>query len=179
MLSFQAVMLGSWLMNKLQNRFHDLYHDAPAWVVSIAVHVVILMLMGMITLATNDPQQNLMLTSIIDQDDERQLLFEATVTDQVGTSAQFDSYSSAVSTSQAPVSQAENPVAQQLNQEMLTVDVPSTTLMAQSGTAELTESVEVSGQTEHTGGVEGAMDRLTFEIAALSQRQSHIGHLVV
>lgn len=157
-------------MLKPHQQLMELFRDAPAWAVSLAVHGVIFMLMGTITFAINNPGSDLLLTSVLDQEmDPHQLLFEATVSDQIGTNANFDSLTASISVTNTPSitsdSQAETPVSQQLQQELLEVNAPSTELVAKPQDGELMNTVEVKGQTEHTGGVEGAMDRLTFEIA--------------
>lgn len=147
-------------------QYVDQLKDAPAWAISLAVHAAILMLMASITYVVNSPDNSLMLSSTIDQVDEQQFLFDATVSDQVGTNASFDTLSASLSMTKDPTLETENPVDEQLQEELLDVNVPMAESIAKPSDSELVESVEVAGQTEHTGGTEGAMDRLTFEIAS-------------
>ena len=154
------------MLSKTGPQYMDQLRDAPAWAVSLAIHAVILMAMASITYVVQGPDPDLMLSSTIDQEmDESQFLFDATVADQLGTNANFDTMSASLSVTQDPTVETENPVEEQLQEELLEVNAPTTEMVAQPSDSELVESVEVAGQTEHTGGVEGAMDRLTFEIA--------------
>lgn len=148
-------------------QYMDQLRDAPAWAISLAVHAVILMLMASITYVVQGPENDLLLSSTIDQElDEKQLLFDATVSDQVGTNANFDTLSASLSVTQDPTIETQDPVDEKLQEELLDVNVPTSEMVAKPSDSELVESVEVAGQTEHTGGVQGSMDRLTFEIAS-------------
>ncbi len=159
------------MLEKTNHQLLDYIKETPAWAVSLGVHAIILMLMASITFVAQSPNNQLLLSSVIDEAvDEEQFLFDATVSDQVGTDSNFDTLSPSLATTVTPEDPQEQ-IDQQLEEENLEVEVPTTELVASPSDAELVESVEVAGQTEHPGGVAGAMDRLTFELASsLSDR---------
>ncbi|HCS50659.1 vWA domain-containing protein [Rubinisphaera sp.] len=154
------------MMNKFENAYLDHIKDAPAWAVSLAIHVVILMLMASITYVAQNPDRNLLLSSTIDEPLDNKFQFDVTVSDQLGTESNFDSLTASLAATQDPTKSDVDPVQEKLQEELLEVEMPNTELVSRPSDAELVEAVEVAGQTEHTGGVEGAMDRLTLEIAS-------------
>ncbi len=154
------------MMDKLDSNYLDHIKDAPAWAVSLAIHVVILMLMASITYVAQNPDRNLLLSSTIDEPLDDKFQFDVTVSDQLGTESNFDSLTASLAATQDPTKADVDPVQEKLQEELLEVEMPNTELVSRPSDAELVEAVEVAGQTEHTGGVEGAMDRLTLEIAS-------------
>ena len=154
------------MSEKFNTQIVDYIKETPAWAVSLGVHAIILMLMASITFVVQSPSNQLLLSSVIDEAvDDQQFLFDATVSDQVGTDSNFDTLSPSLATTVTPEDPQEQ-IDQQLEEENLEVEVPTADLVARPSDAELVESVEVAGQTEHPGGVAGAMDRLTFELAS-------------
>ncbi len=154
------------MSEKIGTQFLDYVKETPAWAVSLAVHALILMLMASITFVAQSPSNQLLLSSVIDEAvDEQQFLFDATVSDQIGTDSNFDTLAPSLATTVAPEDPQEQ-IDQKLEQENLEVEVPTTDLVTRPSDAELVETVEVAGQTEHPGGVAGAMDRLTFELVS-------------
>jgi len=153
------------MLNKSPQSYIDRAKDAPAWAISLAVHVVIMMLMASITYVAQNPDRNLLLSSAIDEPLDEKYIFDVTVADQLGTESNFDTLSASLAATQDPQKAEQDPVQEKLEEELLEVEMPNTDLVSRPSDAELVEAVEVAGQTEHTGGVEGAMDRLTLEIA--------------
>jgi hypothetical protein len=101
--------------------------------------------------------------------------FDATVTDQVVGVGHFSETGSlqlspALAVAGAAAGPTNGPIATHRVSEQLTgrlpqVQLPPTVQVPLPNTAELVEYVDLRGMTEHAGGVEGAMDRLTYEIA--------------
>ena len=151
---------------KQGNQIYEYVKETPAWMVSLGVHASILMLMASITFVVQSPSNQLLLSSVIDEPvDDEQFLFNATTSDQIGTDSNFDTLAPSLATTVTPEDPQEQ-IDQKLEEENLDIEVPTADLVARPSDAELVESVEVAGQTEHPGGVAGAMDRLTFELAS-------------
>lgn len=140
--------------------------DAPAWLVSAGVHLLILLLFASIVQTTfREPEPDIV--SAIDEPELDQYKFEtATVLDEVGN----DSDVNIVSPSKASATQTgrepQEPFQQRLNDELVLTTQPIPEQIVQPNQLDLTAEFDVTGTTEHTGGVEGAIDRLTNEIAA-------------
>lgn len=149
--------------------------NVPAWGASLTVHLLLLVTFAAFKFNLEIKDESQVVTSI--EDIEKQVAFDTTLTDQVGTSAEVTSLVSvgaslATATADNPQSNVEN----QLKQEMK-IDVPVTEESFQPGRSEVLASVEVRGQsTELTaGGVEGAIDRLAMELAnTLRERRTTV-----
>ncbi len=140
--------------------------DTPAWLVSAGVHLLILFLFASIVQTTfREPEPDIV--SAIDEPALDQYKFEtATVLDEVGN----DSDVNIVSPSKAAATQTgrepQEPFQQRLNEDLVVTAQPIPEQIIQPNQLDLTAEYDVTGTTEHTGGVEGAIDRLTNEIAA-------------
>ncbi|MCA8986163.1 MAG: VWA domain-containing protein [Planctomycetaceae bacterium] len=154
------------MLQKSSSIVSEALQEAPAWAVSLGIHTVLLLLMASITYVVQDPTRHLLVDSSLDDPIDEQYLFDATVADQLGTESNFDTLAASLAATQDPTQAEKDPVQEKLEEELLEVEVPNVETVMRPSDAELVEAVEVTGQTEHTGGVEGAMDRLTMEIAA-------------
>jgi hypothetical protein len=138
--------------------------DGPAWAVSLGVHVLVLFILASITHLTIT-EQDPSITSVIEEMEPDAYKFDATVVDQVGSDSDVNqlspSQAAATHLGPDPQKQMENRLLEEVN-----IKEPMTTVIPQPNEAELLADVDTTGSTEHTGGVEGAMDRLTLEIAS-------------
>lgn len=146
--------------------------DWPAWAISVGLHALILLLFASITMVSN-PQSRTVLTSVFEDTPPDEVQFDATLVDQVGS----DTPNQTLTAPQAAAGQMESDphedLKEQLDEEILTVDAPVTDVIGIPNAADFVESFVPFGSTEHPGGVEGAIDRLTFEIAAsLKERKT-------
>ena len=141
--------------------------DLPALGVGVVFNLGILLTMHLIVLTTMSDPPLESLTSTIEDDISEEILFEATNADAVGTDGQLDS--ATLSLAAAPVKaeeaqqQIEDTVDESLlpNVELIEKQIP------QVATNTLTDAIEATGTSEviQGDGVEGAMDRLTFELS--------------
>lgn len=147
--------------------------EIPAWVISLGVHVLILFVLFSIRLSTQSSQTTLV-TSAFAEIDPETYKFEATIMDQVGTDGRVNLIgpSQAVSTEVAKNQPEE--IQKQLDEELLKVNVPLTSEIPEPTEAEITDAIDSPhGGTEHPGGIEGAMDRLTYELLnSLKERKT-------
>ncbi len=151
--------------------------EVPAWVISLAMHLAVLLALASIaheTLAERDEE----LSSILDIDetlDEQETYkFDATVVDQVGSDANLTELSPSLAAATAAGETPQQPVEQQQLEERLPdVELPPVVDVPLPNEAELVEQIDLTGMTEHPGGVEGAIDRITYEIAgSLKERRT-------
>ncbi|HEX6985905.1 MAG TPA: VWA domain-containing protein [Planctomycetaceae bacterium] len=140
--------------------------DAPAWVVSAAVHLFVLFVFAGIVRTTFEPPVP-EIVSAIDEPQLDQFKFEtATTLDEVGNDSDVNvvspSKAAATETGREPQEQFER----RLDEEFVLATAPVRDRMPEPNRLDLTSAFDVTGTTEHTGGVEGAIDLLTNEIAA-------------
>lgn len=142
--------------------------DVPAWVVSLALHVVVLFVMGSITHVAMSPKETTIISRFVNEVPEEELRFDVSQQDQLGADINMGEYTPSLSASTDPTSQEqpETEIANELQEDLVNIEVPTTQMPVVPTDAELTATVDVTGDTEHTGGVEGAMDRITFELAS-------------
>ncbi len=141
--------------------------DAPAWVLSVLVHLGLFFLFAGIVYRTAAEKPEIEIVSTMEEPDMDQYAFEtATTLDEIGNNSNLNT----LSPSQASATQmADNPqqlMERRIEQEFSLETMPNREMMVAASELDLTSAFEVTGTTEHTGGVEGAIDRLTNEIAA-------------
>ena len=160
-----------WLMSKMS------IQDAPGWLVSVGVHLVIMVLLLLVKFHTRIDAGATFLNAF--EDIENELPFDATDTDQVGVGAEVTSLSPTSTSTPASVAAQNNaaPSAQQqteakVNESFKSPQVridpnseyamPTDVELTQPGTK---DGPLTGGGTEYVeGGVESAIDRLTWEI---------------
>ena len=62
--------------------------EIPAWAVSLAVHVVVLLGLSRIIYITAGPETDNLITSVVDEFDDRDYKFDVTVQDMVGNASE-------------------------------------------------------------------------------------------
>ena len=143
----------------------DRLKTAPAWAVSAAVHVAVLAVLAGITIVLPSEIFPAIVSEITPDDIDRFKVETVNLTPEVGN----DSAANVLSPSKAASSDSE-PVEQELQREVEIADVPVALAAASAVTVPsddvLTAEFDATGLTEYTGGVEGAIDVLTREIAA-------------
>ncbi|MFI4847996.1 MAG: vWA domain-containing protein [Gimesia chilikensis] len=139
--------------------------EVPAWFISLGVHLLILFVLASITRITLLDSEHAIISSIEELDDNVFKL-DPTIQDVVGSAG--DTEILAPSMAAAPVSAKEQQEAlkDQLENDIETPEPVFDDNLTQPAQEELTAAVEVTGETDRPGGVAGAIDRLTLEIAA-------------
>ncbi len=151
--------------------------DAPGWLVSVGVHLVIMVLLLLVKFHTRIDAGATFLNAF--EDIENELPFDATDTDQVGVGTEVTSLSPTSTSTPASVAVQNNaaPSAQQQTQEKVNEGFKSPQVRISADTAYAMPSDDIltaqaskdgtltGGGTEYVeGGVESAIDRLTWEI---------------
>lgn len=131
---------------------------------SLILHVVLLSSLALIKFADRIQAFTTITSALDSEEDSMKYKFDSTLSDQMGSDSNVDTFASsqaaAEQISKDPQQRMEESIAQDLD-----VQTPTTESMVQPAKADVLASVATTGATEHPGGVEGAVDRLAWEIA--------------
>ncbi|MCA9084606.1 MAG: VWA domain-containing protein [Planctomycetaceae bacterium] len=149
-------------------------YDMPAWGISLLVHVgIILSLMSITWVIEN--HEELEITSTFEPEEIRQeeYVIDTDVSEEIGSKSELNIVGPSMATAQ--VSGLDNHREQQelIDEKVINPRVQATESLPTPSEAELLESIDLTGTTEHAGGTDGAIDRITQEIAAsIRQRKT-------
>jgi hypothetical protein len=152
----------------------SLLDSVPAWGVSLLVHAAIIMIVAMISL----PEiliPEFSLTSTIAPEEIRQVeyVIDTVPTDALGSQSDLNIQGASAAAAQDRGLDNHREELQQIEQEIVNPKVEFFETMASPNEAEMLENIDLTGTTEHAGGTDGAVDRITLEIAAsLRQRKT-------
>jgi hypothetical protein len=147
--------------------------EIPSWAISLLAHIGVLALMGSITYVTADQEDDTLITSVTEEYDEREYKFDVTVADVVGNDSTVNTLAASQAAAKVVQRDPSEQMEQQLDSNVLVPEAPPINDISQPPEADLTSVVETSGASEKTGGVEGSLDRMTFEIMnSLKERQT-------
>jgi hypothetical protein len=150
---------GSWLPDWL---------DCSTWGASLTAHLVVLGILGLFTFRVDHAVATLIDTAFEDSIDPDQYKFDSTAMDQVGGSGSISdaapiAAAAAVATAVAGKS-AQDDVVSKVD-ESLNIRIPTGQGILPLPQAEMLAAVNTSGGSDHAaGGVEGAIDRMAYEI---------------
>lgn len=145
----------------------------PAWTVSLAFHLLLLLFLWQLHWQVFS-ERNPVITSVIEHElQPDDFKFDTTVVDQVGAELDAERSDSLLeAASAARVKPAPEPkIEQPVEGRLLTVSAPSSAVLLPPDDTGLVDRIDAVGTTEHAGGVEGAIDRLTYEIATSLKEQ--------
>lgn len=144
--------------------------EVPAWFISLGVHLLILFILASITRITLLDSEHAIISSIEELD---QNVFEVdpTIQDVVGTAGETDILSPSMAAAPETSKEQQEAMQSQLENEIETPEPVFDDEITQPAEEELTAAVEVTGETDRPGGVAGAIDRLTLEIAAAAKEK--------
>lgn len=151
----------------------SLFDAMPAWGVSLLVHVGIILLVAMISLPEIIlPELNLTTTLETEELQQVEYVLDTEPTEALGTKSDLNIASPSAAVAQdrgldnhrEDITRIEDVVNPQV-QVFEPVSMPNEATML--------ENIDLTGTTEHAGGTEGAVDRITLEIASsLRQRKT-------
>lgn len=141
--------------------------EIPAWVTSLVLHLMILAVLGSITRLTVMHRERAISSTIseIESLEPEEFKFDATIIDQVGAETDTNTLTPSLAAAEAATPEPQEQVERQVEKQFLTVEAPPLRDMLDLQDEVLLEQIDTKGSTEHTGGVEGAIDWLTYEIA--------------
>ena len=135
-----------------------------AFGLSLALHVVLLLSLAMIKFKDQLQVFSTITSQLDEEQDPAEYKFDSTMADQIGSDSDVNTFAAsqeaATQLSKDPQKQIEQTLAEDID-----VPVPPSEEIMQPAKSDVLQSVATSGATEHPGGVEGAVDRLAWEIA--------------
>ena len=144
--------------------------EVPAWFISLGVHLLILFALASITRITLLDSEHAIISSIEELDPDVFKL-DPTISDVVGTAGDTDIASLSLAAAPQTSQDQQEAMKSQLETEIETPEPLFDDKVTQPTQEELTATVEVTGETDRPGGVAGAIDRLTLEIAAAAKEK--------
>ena len=138
--------------------------ERPAWALSLAFHVGVLIVLYSVTQATYSGQDATELDSLFQEFNPEDYSFDTAVVETMGGQSDLDnpSPSQAAATTLSKTPQQE--VQERLDEKVLAVESPQTADIPLPPENEFADVIDIQGQTENPGGIEGAVDRMAVEI---------------
>lgn len=139
--------------------------DMPAWGISLVINLSILAIFHFIVYESGSDLDSTTITSVVDDEMlQEELRFNETAMDQIGTDGVGPSMSPSLQSATA-VGEQDVPLEQELEEIINPVLKPLSEVSAVVMEGDLAEKVEVKGTGDKVqGGVEGALDRVAYEI---------------
>ena len=152
---------------------HSAAREVPAWAVSLAAHVAVLGLLYTITFEIGDRSQDNVIDSFVEDINEKDYKFDVTVTDMVGNDSDANTMTSSRAAAQVVNANPSERMQRELDESLPDVEAPAVNHIEKPSSAEMASVVETTGSSEKVGGVEGSLDRMTYEIVnSLKERQT-------
>jgi hypothetical protein len=147
-------------------KFLDQFGAAPAWVVSLCVHLVLLMILSACVYYPPTEMLQMALTTEMIDLDSQPVVMDAVQVDNAGTNSDAQLAGAALSSALVKGDNPQTEVEEKVEEQLSPVDVRLTDNVEMPAESDLTAKVNNVGSssTENTGGTEGAIDRLTFEL---------------
>ena len=146
----------------------------PSWGISLLVHAGVILLVAMITLPDIIlPEINL--TSTIEPEEVRQEVYElsSNPTETLGSLSTLNIQGESAAVAQDRGMDNHLEQVEQIQDELVNPRIAQFESMASPNEAEVLDAIDLTGTTEQAGGTEGAVDRITLEIASsLRQRKT-------
>ena len=148
--------------------------EIPAWAISLVIHLTLLVLLATIKLFTFIPQDVVQITSLYEEMDEEIYKFDTTVVDRIGNDSDVNMLTPSQLAATKVGDTPQEEMQQQLDEEILDVNTEPVNTSNEPNESQLLAKIDTVGASQVVkGGVEGAIDRLTYEIAgSLKQRKT-------
>jgi hypothetical protein len=157
-----------------QSPFWAIFDTVPAWGMSMLVHVGIFLVLLTITLPeVLLPELNL--TSTVETEEVRpeEYVIDTKPTEELGTMSSLNIQGASAAMAQSRGLDNHREEMRQIESSIVNPKVELYESVTAPSEAETIENIDLTGTTEHPGGTEGAVDRITLEIAAsLRQRKT-------
>ncbi|QDU81954.1 hypothetical protein Pla110_37060 [Polystyrenella longa] len=143
--------------------------ELPSWAISLAIHALVLLALARISYNQQLRANLLPFVSTTEFDDWQpdQLEVDNLEIVDMGNDSSMESQGESALAAITPAEQTQDSVEQDLTTAVqIEIDVPVYEQIASLQEAELVEKVDIRGTSERAGGVDGAIDRLTLEVAS-------------
>ena len=145
----------------------------PAWAVSLLVHIGIIIIVAMISLPEIAmPEFNLTSSVETEEVQQAEYVIDTKPSESLGTKSDLNIASPSAAMAQETGLDNHREEVARIENVVVNARVQYET-MATPNEAEMVENIDLTGTTEHAGGTDGAVDRITLEIASsLRQRKT-------
>ncbi len=152
----------------------SIFDAVPAWGMSLLVHIAIIVVVAMISLPEIIlPEFNLTSTVEIEELQQVEYVLDTEPSDALGSKSDLNIASPSAAVAQDRGLDNHREEVQRLENKVVDPKIQLTEAMATPSEAEMLENIDLTGTTEHAGGTDGAVDRITLEIASsLRQRKT-------
>ena len=135
-----------------------------ACLISLGLHVVVLATLSLIKFAEKLEVSSMISTILDEENDPLQHKFDTSMSDQIGNDSDINTFTASQEASTVLSKDTQAEIEKSVDSH-LDVPTPIVEELPQPARSDVLASVATSGATEHAGGVEGAIDRLAWEIA--------------
>ena len=157
-----------------QSLVWSLYDAVPAWGISLLLHACIFLLLLTITLPEILlPELNL--TSSIEKEEVQaeEYVIDSEPAEQLGSMSNLNIQGASAAIAQSKGLDNHREEIRRIESAIVNPKIETIETLTMPSEAETIENIDLTGTTEHPGGTEGAVDRMTLEIAAsLRQRRT-------
>ena len=157
-----------------QSLVWSLYDAVPAWGISLLLHACIFLLLLTITMPEILlPELNL--TSSIEKEEVQaeEYVIDSEPTEQLGSMSNLNIQGASAAIAQSKGLDNHREEIRRIESAIVNPKIETIETLTMPSEAETIENIDLTGTTEHPGGTEGAVDRMTLEIAAsLRQRRT-------
>ena len=165
---------GEPLESDVDSTVWSILDAVPSWGMSLLVHVCVILLVAMITLPEIVmPEFNL--TSTIEPEEIRQEVYElsSNPTETLGSLSTLNIQGESAAVAQDRGLENHLEQVEQIQEDLVNPRIAQFETMASPNEAQVLDAIDLTGTTEQAGGTEGAVDRITLEIASsLRQRKT-------
>ncbi|MEZ6040895.1 MAG: VWA domain-containing protein [Planctomycetaceae bacterium] len=151
----------------------SVFYDMPAWGISLLVHVAIFVVLASLTFVTDFVPEFELTSEIAPEEirpEEYVLNQEA---DVIGSESDMNIVGPSMAAAQHVGMESHREEIERLEEELINPAIAEPPSLPTPNESEAVEMIELTGTTEFAGGTEGAVDRITQEIAAsLRQRKT-------
>ena len=151
---------------ELQTGIFENARDYRAWTVSVLVHGLILFGLAVMTRMTMAPAEAVVISSVLDDEEAVDFKFDPLPVQHLGDETTFDTSNPSQASSIQVDDNQQDELKIKLEETVFTPNAPPIVQISDSSQSDVLDAVETSGSTERPGGVTGAIDILTREIAA-------------
>lgn len=157
-----------------QGGIWEMLYDMPAWGISLLVHVGIIIALMSITWVI-ETRAEMELTSVIEPEEllQEEYVIDTEVTENIGSLSDNNIASPSMAAAQNSGVDNHREDQQRIDEIVTDARVLVPESMTTPNEAEMMSAIDLTGTTEHPGGTDGAIDRISQEIAtSLRQRKT-------
>ena len=157
----------------------DTIREIPAWGISLALHVLLSAVLGLLTFTQIHSKRESDLTTVFDRVAEPvEFRISPEIVERLGSDSDSNAISASLAAARRPGPDTHREIERRVESFLINPDIPIIEELPAPSEASLVKNFDAVGATEHTGGTDGAIDRLALEIAAsLRERRTLVAWL--